>query len=271
MRRYQKNNMTPDFTRIAEDYGRYRPNYPAALFEKLDRLAIGRPGQRLLDLGAGTGALAREFAHRGCRVTGLDPCRAMLDKARQLDLAAAVNVRYVVASAEQNGLPDKSFDVVTAGSCWSYFERGRAGQEARRLLVPGGALVLIRFFRLRLPESVSAATNRLIEALNPAHSFTAESGLKPEWLSDLDQARFDRIESFSFDVVIPYSHDAWCARIRAAPSVGATLEPEVIPEFMKALRILLVREFPEQPLQVGHRIFAAIGYRPPAISTTLAQ
>lgn len=62
-----------DFGRAAADYGQWRQGFPAEFFRRLDALGVGRAGQRILDLGTGTGLLARGFARQGCAVTGLDP------------------------------------------------------------------------------------------------------------------------------------------------------------------------------------------------------
>jgi hypothetical protein len=57
-----------DFGRTAADYGRYRAGFPEALFDRLSRWGIGRPLQRVLDLGTGTGihsAYLRDVALAG--------------------------------------------------------------------------------------------------------------------------------------------------------------------------------------------------------------
>ena len=64
------------------------------------------PDERLLDLGTGTGSLARGFARRGLQVVGLDRSSAMLEQARRLDRAAGVRVAYLAARAESTGLRD---------------------------------------------------------------------------------------------------------------------------------------------------------------------
>ena len=64
--------MQIDFGKTAEDSARHRAGFPPALFDRLQRIGIGKPGQRLLVLGTGTGTLARGFATGGCGVTGLD-------------------------------------------------------------------------------------------------------------------------------------------------------------------------------------------------------
>jgi 2-polyprenyl-3-methyl-5-hydroxy-6-metoxy-1,4-benzoquinol methylase len=79
-----------DFGRTAPDYARHRAGFPEAFFERLLEARIVRPGLRLLDLGTGTGTLARGFAKRGLEVTGLDIAPALLETAEELDREAGV-------------------------------------------------------------------------------------------------------------------------------------------------------------------------------------
>src|SRR3990172_8874953 len=51
-----------DFGKAAEDYARYRKGFPDSFFKRLLQDGIGMPGQSILDLGTGTGSLARGFA-----------------------------------------------------------------------------------------------------------------------------------------------------------------------------------------------------------------
>ena len=159
-------------------------------------------GERLLDLGTGTGSLARGFARRGLQVTGLDPAQPLLDQARRLDDAAGVAVAYVQARAECTGLAAASFDVVSSGQSWHWFEGARAAQEVRRLLRPGGRVVIAHFDWLPLPGNVVEATERLIREHNPAWTHGGGSGLHPACLADLAHAGFAGIETFSFDQAV---------------------------------------------------------------------
>ena len=247
-----------DFGRTASDYGAFRAGFPEELYERLDKFAIGKAGQSLLDLGTGTGALGRGFALRGCAVTGLDPSDALIEEARRLDGEAGVESDYVTVRAENTGLADDAFDVVTAGQCWHWFDRARAASEIRRLLKPGGALVIAHFDWIPLPGNVAEATERLIERHNPAWAMGNGTGLPREWLADVAVAGFRDIETFSFDVHTPYSHEAWRGRIRASAGVGASLSPDAVNRFDDELAELLAARFPEDPLAVLHRCFALV-------------
>jgi 2-polyprenyl-3-methyl-5-hydroxy-6-metoxy-1,4-benzoquinol methylase len=70
-----------DFGRTASDYGRHRAGFPPDFFARVAPWGVGIAEQKLLDLGTGTGTLARGFAMRGCRVTGLDPSAELMVQA----------------------------------------------------------------------------------------------------------------------------------------------------------------------------------------------
>jgi SAM-dependent methyltransferase len=101
----------PDFGLTARDYGRHRAGFPRELGDRLIRFGIGVPGQDVLDLGTGTGSLARLFAQAGATVPGVDPAISLLEQAGELDRACGVEIDYGVGTAEETGLPDASFDV----------------------------------------------------------------------------------------------------------------------------------------------------------------
>jgi len=252
-----------DFGLTAADYGRHRAGFPNDFFARAAASwAVGLPGQRLLDLGTGTGALARGFAARGCRATGLDPAAPMLEQARALSRAEGLEVDYVQARAEQTGLPDAGFDVVAAGQCWHWFQRPRAAAEAMRLLRPGGALLIAHFDWLPRPGSVVEATEALILKHNPRWTMGGGCGIHWRWFADLEGAGFTGLECFSFDLDQPYSHEAWRGRIRASAGIAASLPPQAVAAFDAEHAQLLAARFPQPLLQAPHRVFALLGRKP---------
>jgi SAM-dependent methyltransferase len=275
--------MEIDFGKTATDYARYRAGFPSQLFERLAQMGLGMPGQKLLDLGTGAGALARVFAKAGCQVTGIDPSIELLNEARQLDDAADVAVSYLEATAEKTGLPDAAFDVVTAAVCWHWFDQDRAAQEVRRVLLPGGAVVIVHFEWLAEAGSVAADTDRLMRRISPGalprqivrSAFLAlVRQFKPEWVAGdgsaihadrmtlLARNGFDRLESFSFDVAVPYSHEAWRGRLRSHAALGASRSQSFVEHFDSELAAMLHERHPADPLYVLHRVFVVVGRSP---------
>jgi len=251
-----------DFGKTAQDYRTHRAGFPPALLERLRAFGVGGAGQAVLDLGTGTGTLARQLAQGGATVTGLDPAAPMLDQARALDEEAGVSVDYRVGRAEHTGLADATFDAVTAGQCWHWFDRAAAAAEVFRLLKPGGRVALCHFDWLPIPGNVVAATEALILKHNPAWHMAGGDGTHGPWFADLAVAGFRDLESFSFDVDVPYSHEAWRGRIRASAGVAASLAPDQVAAFDDDHAALLAEQFPEEPLAVPHRTWALVGVKP---------
>ena len=254
--------MKADFGATARDYARHRAGFPDSLFKRLAAYGIGEPGQVVVDLGTGTGSLARGFALRGCRVIGIDPAKAMLEAASELDAAAGVRIDYRMGRAEETGLQNASVDVVTAGQCWHWFERPRAAAEVTRILRPEGRIVIAHFDWVPLPGNLVRATEELIEKHNPDWTLGGGLGLHPLWLRDLGEAGFREIETFSYDVEVPYTPEGWRGRIRASAGVGGSMTPERVEVFDRALEALLGERSPGGLLQVPHRVSAVIAEAP---------
>lgn len=254
--------MKIDFGATAVDYAKHRAGFPNSLFNKLSEYGIGLPGQSIVDLGTGTGTLARGFANRGAYAIGIDPSVSLLEQARQLTESAQIKVDYRVASAEDTGLPDASADVVTAGQCWHWFDRGRAVKEITRILKANGLIAIAHFDWIPLKGNVVEATEQLIKAHNPAWNLGGGNGLYPQWLQDIGEAGFRDIRTFSYDLFVSYTHEDWRGRIRASAGVGASLTPEKVEIFDRELALLLETKYPTSILQVHHRVWAAIAKSP---------
>jgi demethylmenaquinone methyltransferase/2-methoxy-6-polyprenyl-1,4-benzoquinol methylase len=110
-----------------------------------------RPGQRALDVAAGTGdlgaGLARQVGRDGLAVL-TDINREMLLRGRDrlIDRGFASNVAFVLANAESLPFPDRSFDCVTIGfGLRNVTDKPAALASMRRVLKPGGRLLVLEF------------------------------------------------------------------------------------------------------------------------------
>lgn len=248
-----------DFGRAAADYGTFRAGFPERFFERIVAQLGLTPGQRALDLGTGTGTVARGLARRGLAVTAIDPSDALIAQARRLDAEADLAVAYRTGTAEALPFADDAFDVVLAGQCWHWFDRPAAAREAARVLRPGGALVVAHFDWLPLPGNLVEASEELIRAYSPDWTLGRGTGLYPQWLADMSGAGFGAIETASFDVAQPYSHAGWRGRLRASAPVKASLDAAAVARFDAALAALLAERFPQDPMAVPHRVWWVVG------------
>ncbi len=130
------------FTGRVADYERYRLRYSAAVLDVLKERCGLTTSSVVADVGAGTGMLAELFLENGNRVIAIEPnaeMRAACDRLRERYSGLSV----IAAAAEATTLADASIEFVSVGRAWHWFDRKRAVVEFRRILRPGGWLVLV--------------------------------------------------------------------------------------------------------------------------------
>jgi len=251
---------TIDWGRTSADYARYRPGPPDSYFHRLAEHGVGLAGQRILDLGTGTGALARRFAAAGSTVAGIDISPEQIDAARRLAAEQSVAVDFRVAPAEAPPFDPASFDLATANQCWIYFDAARTVEALRGVLVPRGRIVVGHFNWLPGEDVVARETERLVLAYNPAWTGANWNGSyedRAAWA----EGTVETEGGFVYDEAIPYTAEAWRGRIRACRGTAATLEPDEVARFDAELEALLARMAGDH-FRVLHRIEARF-YRLP--------
>lgn len=163
--------------------------------EKQLTLAKLHPGERVLDVGCGTGTLAiaakRHVGANGA-VTGVDPAAEMIDRALAKARRAGTDVAFRTAAAEELPFANGAFDVVLSSLMLHHLpsETRRAGlKEMRRVLKPGGRLLAIDFgqssekrgFLARIHGHAGVNANALIALATDAGFEVAESGWAGKW------------------------------------------------------------------------------------------
>ncbi len=188
-----------------DNYLKYRPRYPQGIIPFLKR-EIGLAEDWLVaDIGSGTGFLAERFVEFGCDVTGVEPNAAMR-LAGDDYLCGRHNFRSVDGTAESTGLAGASFDLVTAGQAFHWFEPIRARKEFKRVLRPPGWIVLVWNSR---PASLSPVTHEyesILEELHQDYTQVAEKNARPETMdsflddgASLAHARFPNPHSYTLE------------------------------------------------------------------------
>jgi SAM-dependent methyltransferase len=179
---------TQRFSSRAENYARYRPDYPAAA---LDWMAAGcglREGWKLADVGSGTGLLSRQLLERGCKVFAVEPNEEMRKTGERL-LSSYPGFVSVAGRAEATGLPPQSMDCVVAGQAFHWFDRQRAREEFRRILRPQGAVALLWNYRKLNATPFLAAYEALLHRYCPGYAEILDRDLHRRQVEEFFEGR----------------------------------------------------------------------------------
>jgi SAM-dependent methyltransferase len=252
-----------DFGLRSRDYAVDRPGFPDSFYERIERLSPIR-GARALDLGTGPGLVAFELAARGATVIGLDvsdnQIAAARDLARERGLESAC--RFGVARAEETGISDATVDLVTAGTCWHWFDHERALAEVARVLVPGGLLVIANYTYLPQQSQIVRDSEQLVLKWNPAWKLAGFNGLMP-WMTDrvYEHPAMRLREQFCYDHDRAMTHASWRGRLRTCNGVGSGgMDAATVERFDADLAALLAERYPE-PIAIPHRVFCVVAER----------
>ncbi|MDP9274702.1 MAG: class I SAM-dependent methyltransferase [Chloroflexota bacterium] len=122
---------------VAQLY-RYRPAYPAPVFDILRRLIV--EPCTVLDAGCGTGALTRQMTTFAARIDAVDPSAAMIDEAQRLPGGRDTRINWIVGPAETAPL-DPPYGLITTGQSLHWMDHEVVMPRFRDALAPGGYLV----------------------------------------------------------------------------------------------------------------------------------
>jgi SAM-dependent methyltransferase len=130
------------FDSAAELYDRARPEYPEALIDALLRHCDLRPGDRVLEIGSGTGIATRSLLERGLVVTCVELGESLVAVARAR-LADTASVQIVHADFESWQPPDDlEFDAAIAATSWHWIDPTIGYPKVAGLLRPSGHLAV---------------------------------------------------------------------------------------------------------------------------------
>ena len=201
-------DVAESFGTDAERYNRARPRYPDAM---VARILAASPGSDVLDVGCGTGIVARQFRAAGCRVLGVEVDARMAELARQSGLEVDVSPFEAWDPA------GREFDAVVAGQAWHWVDPVAGAAMAARVLRPGGRLAV--FWNAAQPppdmaEAFAAVYRRVLPDLpfNPwsMSAMDAYSAMYAKAADGMRQAGgFGEPEQWLFEWDHRYTRDAW--------------------------------------------------------------
>ncbi|MBP7415666.1 MAG: class I SAM-dependent methyltransferase [Pyrinomonadaceae bacterium] len=130
------------FSNRVENYVKYRPDYPREIIGFLESKCGLTHETVVADVGCGTGISARLFLENCNRVIGIEPNAAMREAAVKF-LAEFPDFTIVDGTSDATTLADGSVDMAVAAQAFHWFEAEKTRTEFKRILKPGGRIVLL--------------------------------------------------------------------------------------------------------------------------------
>jgi SAM-dependent methyltransferase len=153
------------FDAVAAEYDRHRPTYPDALIDRACRAGRLAVGDRVLEVGCGTGQLTRSLLARGLHVTAVEPGRNLVALA-QRDVNGPGTAEFVNRPFEDAPL-DGEFAAAFAASAFHWVDPDVGWSKMAQSLKPGGLLALIQYCGIR-DERTAVDDDALMAALTEA-------------------------------------------------------------------------------------------------------
>lgn len=193
------------FDEVADLYDRARPGYPDALVDEVLAFARLRPGDRVLEIGCGTGQATVPFASRGLRMVCLEPGPNLAELARQR-LAPFEGVEVRCEPFEKWRLEPEAFGLVIAARALHWVKPRARYAKTARALRPGGALAIFQNDMLEGDPAVDAAIRKAAGAVS--------SDWGPREKEFGQSAYFETLTSRAFEWTQEYDASAYADLLR---------------------------------------------------------
>ena len=233
-----------DWGRTSKEYARFRDIYPEEFYKKIVDRGLCVSGQNILDLGTGTGVLARNMYKYGARWTGTDISPEQIEQAKLLADAGDMKIDFIAVPTEEIDFPEESFDVITACQCFWYFDHERVMPKLAELLKSKGKLLILYMAWLPFEDKIAGASEELVLRFNPKWSGAGEKR-HPIWIPDVAFDYFELEDHEEYDLMVPFTRDTWHGRMRACRGVGASLSEEDLAKWDIEHREIMNRIAPE--------------------------
>ncbi|HAM72080.1 MAG TPA: SAM-dependent methyltransferase [Verrucomicrobiales bacterium] len=227
-----------DFSALAEDYAKHRPDYSTTVLRALMAYvgAEGTPGFQVADVGAGTGLWTRMLAGEGLEVRAVEPCDPMREQGRIY--TRGLPVEWSRGSGEATGLASGSADWITMASSFHWVRQPDGMAEFHRVLRPRGYLTVLWNPRdidaSPLHREIESRLHELVPGLRRVSSGHEKNAR--DWSTELlGSGHFEDVVFFEARHQIAMSHERYIGAWRSVNDIQAQAGPERFEAFLEAV------------------------------------
>lgn len=150
--------MMDNFSGQAETYARYRPSYPDEMYAFIFQHVQER--KTAWDCATGSGQVSGKLAESFEKVYATDISSEQMKYAPQ-----KANIEYLQAPAEDSGLPDKVFDLITVAQAIHWFDFEEFYKEVRRTAKPGSLFSVIGYGMIRVDKETDPLLEKFYDEM----------------------------------------------------------------------------------------------------------
>ncbi|MEZ2458921.1 class I SAM-dependent methyltransferase [Salinicoccus roseus] len=257
--------MNVNFGNVAEDYLKYRDDIPDSLIKGLEMRGVAIAGSKVADLGAGPGLLSKILSDRGAIVDAVEPSSELVEVGKA-HIGDDQRINFTQRYAEDTGLATNSYDIVMVMRAWHWFDREGTIDEVKRILKPGGHLII-------MDSGFTSASKIVKESMKIIQSYSTDKQIRPagtkdmatqminsfpvEWFDEWKYAKLDLMELYKVDYEVKFTNEEWLGRLSSVSWLAAFKEKQR-KNTLSRISAYLEDNFPDGSHKIPHILSVAI-------------
>lgn len=221
-----------DFGNVAKEYLKYRDDIPENLLKGLEKRGVEISGSKVADLGAGPGLLSKMLSNHGAIVDAVEPSEELIKVGKKF-VGDDPRINFTQKYAEDTGLKLNTYDIVTVMRAWHWFDTEEAIKEIKRILKPGGHLIImdsgftsgIKVVKKSMKIIKNNASDKQLKAAGAKEDATQMINSFPvEWFDEWKYSRFDLLDLYKMDYDVTFTNEEWLGRLATVSWLAAFKE-----------------------------------------------